>query len=65
VVQNPTATWAWTRCPGVSSGFVQGIEMTYPERRDVTRLGGASARSKFGAPVFKPEVFRKHMQAIY
>jgi len=31
---------------------------------DVTRLDGARARSKFGAPMFEPDVFRKQMYCI-
>ena len=29
--------------------------------RGVTRLDGARARNKFGAPVFEPELFRKQI----
>ena len=32
--------------------------------RGVTRLEASGARSKFGAPMFEPEVFRKQMYCI-
>jgi len=35
-----------------------------PPPRGVTRLDGARARSKFGAPMFESEVFRKQMYCI-
>jgi len=46
------------------SAFCKRVKIKDQRTRGVARLHGARDRSKFGAPVFEPEVLRKQMYCI-
>jgi len=60
----------WCRGERLSEADIQAMSVKSgnptegPPSRGVTRFDDARARSKFGAPMFEPEIFRKQIYCI-